>query len=523
MHHHQKISCSLVLLVLATAFATPSFAEESDALVRIKELEAKMELMQQQRAEQDKQLELVTKELVGLENQMSQSKITKTEEKGSSKGSPVYAAFKDGVTLEDGTGNWKLAINGRVQADYRKFSPDVDAADTFSLRRARLGGTLTFYNDYIARVEGEYSGGSTSLTYGYIDINKFKAAKFRLGQFKPNYGLERAMSTNFTDFQERSMADVLFGSTYDRGIMVYGSPIVGFNYSFAYLNGTGTTDENNAKSDGKDATMRLTANLSELMSWQNSVVHFGGFYADGNQGSRRVAGTVPTGTTDARGLSFFQTNCGTNANGTLSAAATAQCGGTVNTTTGLFNNGFKSDVDRTRSGLEAALAYGPIKIQSEYIKVKFDGKDFSRQISDWYASTVWNVSGESFSDFYKEGVFGRLKPKNNYKEGAAGWGALQVGLRYDQFDGSDFKKTGNAAGTGILLNNPTSTTDGLLVATNQAESWTLGANWILNPNIRFVANLIRTHYDTPVTIRVNGQNDTLDHEDAVTMRAQFDF
>lgn len=504
--HHPKFSLSLMFLALTSAFTIPAYSEDNDSLARIKQLEAKMELMQQQRAEQDKQLELVTKELVGLENQISQSKIAKTEEKGGSKGSPVYASFKDGVTLEDGMGNWKLAINGRVQADYRKFSPDSDAADAFSLRRARLGGTLTFYKDYAARVEGEYSGGSTTLTYGYIDVNKFQAAKFRLGQFKPYYGLERTMSTNFTDFQERSMADTLLGSTFDRGVMVYGSPTPGFNYSVAYLNGTGTIDESNAKSDGKDATVRLTGNLSELMSWQNSIVHFGGFYADGNQGSRRQAGSVAAATTDARGLSFFQTTC--------SAAA---CGGTS------VANGFKSDVDRTRSGLETALAYGPVKLQTEYIRVKFDGKDFSRQISDWYASAVWNVTGESFSDFYKEGVFGRLKPKNNYKEGAAGWGALQLGIRYDQFDGSDFKKTGNAAGTGILLNNPASTTDGLLVATNQAESWTVGANWILNPNVRLVANLIRTNYDTPVTVRVNGQNDTLDHEDAITMRAQFDF
>jgi len=516
MHYHQKISCSLILLWLTSTFVTPSFAEETDALVRIKELEAKMELMQQQREEHDKQLELVTKELVGLENQMSQSKITKTEEKGSSKVSAVYAAFKDGVTLEDGTGNWKLAINGRVQADYRHFSPDVDAADTFSLRRARLGGALTFYKDYLARVEGEYSGGSTTLTYGYIDINKFQAAKFRFGQFKPNYGLERAMSTNFTDFQERSMGDVLLGSTFDRGAMVYGSPVPGFNYSLAYVNGTGTADENNAKSDGKDTIVRLTANLSELMSWQNSIVHFGGFYADGNQGSRRVAGVVPTGLTDARGLSFFQTNCGANANGTVTTAVTTVCGG-------LLTNGFKSDVNRTRAGFETALAYGSVKLQSEYISVNFDGKDFNRQISDCYASLVWNASGESFSDFYKEGVFGRLKPKNNYKEGASGWGALQIGLRYDQFNGSDFKKTGNATGTGILLNTPTSTTDGLLVATNHADSLTLGANWILNPNVRLVANYIRTSYDTPIIVRVNGQNESLDYENAVTMRAQFDF
>ena len=511
--HYQKFSFLLVFIALTSAFTMPAYSEDGDSLTRIKELEAKMELMQQQRAEQEKQLDLVTKELVGLENQLSQSKIATTEEKGNSKGSPVYGAFKDGVTLEDGTGNWKLAINGRVQTDYRTFSPSVDAADIFSLRRARLGGSLTLYKDYVARVEGEYSGSSTTLTYGYIDVNKFQAAKFRLGQFKPNYGLERTMSTNFTDFQERSMGDALLGSTYDRGVMIYGSPTPGFNYSLAYLNGTGTIDKNNAKSDGKDATIRLTGNLSELMSWQNSVVHFGSFYADGNQSSRRVASFVPTGQTEGRGAQFFNTTC---------AIGAAVCGGTA-----AIANALKDDVNRTRNGLETALAYGPVKLQSELINTSFKGPSYSRNINAMYASLIWNVTGENFADMYKEGIFGRLKPKVNYKEGEMGWGAVQIGVRYSKFDASDFKRTNNA-GTGVLLNTTLLTVgaaaaDGLLVATNQAEAWTLGANWILNPNVRFMTNLIRTNYETPITVRVSGQNDTLDHEDALTMRAQFDF
>ena len=123
---------------------------------------------------------------------------------------------------------------------------------------------------------------------------------------------------------------------------------------------------------------------------------------------------------------------------------------------------------------------------------------------------------------YKEGVFGRLKPKNNYKSGVDGWGALQVGVRYSNFDASDFRTT-NVAGTGVLLNAQATTTDGLLVATNKSDSWTLGANLMLNPNFRLMANYIRTNYDTPILVRVNGNNKSLDKEDALTMRAQFDF
>lgn len=507
---------TIIAITLSILLPTEANADTAELEARILKLEKAIQAMQTQREAQDKQLDLLTKELTAVDVQVTQSKIAKSEEKGTSKGTPVFAAFKDGVTLEDGTGNWKLAINGRLQADYRNFSPDESAADTFSVRRARLAGTLTFYKDYVARVEGEYSGGSAILTYGYIDINKFQSAKFRLGQFKPLYGLERAMSTNFIDFLERSMANELLGNTFDRGVMVYGSPTQGFNYSLAYINGIGgTADENNAKSDGQDLTIRGTFNISELLSWQDSVIHVGGFYADGHQGSRRQAGFVPIGQSEARGVQFFQTNCGANAAGAVTTAVTTACGG-------LLANGLKEDVDRIRSGYETALAYKSIKFQSEYISESFEGTGYSRDIDSWYATAMWNVTGEKFTDMYKEGVFGRLKPKQNYKSGGEGWGALQLGLRYSSFDASDFKRT-NAVGTGVLLNIPNTTADGLLVATNQADAWTLGANWILNPNVRLTANYISTHYATPILVRINGINKTLDGENALTMRAQFDF
>ena len=504
MRSSQRINYKVFTIATLTAFSMLVQADESEPGEQLKKLKQMVEQLQQQRLEQDKQMELLTKELVGVENQLSQSKIVKAEEKASSKGAPVLANFKDGISFEDGSGNWKFAINGRVQADYRQFSPDETAADTFSLRRARLGGTLTFYKDYAARVEGEYAGGSTTLTYGYIDINKFQSAKFRLGQFKPSYGLERAMSANFTDFQERSMADTLLGSTFDRGVMVYSSPLAGLNYSVAYVNGTGTTDENNAKNDGKDFTTRITGNLAEMMDWKDAVVHIGGFYADGSESSRNQAAFIPVGQTEGRGAQFFNTSC----SATTCGAATA--------------NGFKDNVSRSRAGFETALAYQSVKLQGEYINTSFGGAGYSRDIDAWYASAMWNITGESFADMYKEGVFGRLKPKNNYKSGADGWGALQVGARYSNFDASDFKTT-NVAGTGVLLNAPATATDGLLVATSKADAWTLGANWILNPNFRLMANYIRTDYDTPILVRVNGVNKNLDKEDALTMRAQFDF
>lgn len=499
--HGNKSLCLTALLL--SSMVPVAYAADDQSSARIKQLEAMMQQMQQQRAEQDKQMQVMAEELKAMQQQMAQGREEDLKERGKSKGTPVLASFKDGITFEDGSGNWQLAINGRVQADYRQFSPDADAADTFSLRRARLGGTATFYKDYVVRVEGEYSGSSTSLTYGYFDINKWKQAKIRMGQFKTLYGMERSTSTNFTDFQERSMADSLLGSTYDRGIMVHGAPVQGLYYSLAYINGSGTSDENNAREDSKDLTARVSGNLAAFAGWKNAVVHVGGWYANGDQGSRRLAGVIPTGQTEGRGVQFFSTTC---AMPTCGSAAVA--------------NALSDNVERTRGGGELALAYGPVKFQSEYIRAEYEGEDYQRDLDAWYASTVWNVTGEPFTAMYKDGAFGRMKPRNNF--GANGWGAVQLGLRYSKFDGSDFKST-NAAGTGVLVNNPAGTSDGVLVATNEADAWTVGANWILTPNTRLIANYVHTEFDTPITVRSNGRNDTYEDEDAFTLRAQFDF
>ena len=89
-----------------------------------------------------------------------------------------------------------------------------------------------------------------------------------------------------------------------------------------------------------------------------------------------------------------------------------------------------------------------------------------------------------------------------------GWGALELGLRYSKFDASDFKS---------ILTVPTAAAPNTF--TSEADSWTVDAKWILNPNARLMLNYIHTDFDND--IRVNGKLD--DTEQAVVLRAQYDF
>ncbi len=494
---------TLLSLTIAVTFPLlASAADNAELEARIQQLEKIIQTMQQQHAEQGKQVEVLTNEVVGVENQVSQAKIAKTEEKGSSKGSPIYGSFKDGLAFEDGTGNWKLQLNARIQADYRTFEPDDWKNDTFSIRRARLGGTFTFLKDFALRVEGEYANdntgtkGTTALTYGYLDFNRWSAAKIRVGQFKPFFGLERPQSTNFTDFTELSLATnngAMYTSTYDRGVMVFGDPLSWVNYNVYVVNGTG--QNNDAVKDSKDVGLRVNANLANFIENKDVVLHVGTSASSGSIGLSTATGNSIAQSTEANGVQFFNV------------------ANISSTTTGTTVNPSKFISHRDRFGLETSLAYGPVKFQAEYIDTNLEGKrgptaagvNFDNDIKAWYADLNWLVTGESYASSYKSGVFGRLVPKNNF-DSKDGWGAFELGLRYSKFDASEFKS---------ILPAPTATTS----FTSEANAWTAGAKWILNPNSRLMLNYVRTHFDNDIL--VNGKLD--DSEKAVVVRAQYDF
>ena len=121
---------------------------------------------------------------------------------------------------------------------------------------------------------------------------------------------------------------------------------------------------------------------------------------------------------------------------------------------------------------------------------------------------IWLITGERYADSYRNGAFGRIRPTNNFSPSAPGMGAWELGLRYTNFDASDFKN-GNDAGTGAIATT----------VANKANAYTVGLKWLPTPNTRFLLNYIQTKFDTPVT----SGGVKADDEKAVTFRAQFDF
>jgi phosphate-selective porin OprO and OprP len=474
------------------AAAQLSMAQEApDGERRLQELEDQMKAISQE-------LESVKSQL-----QIEQKKSAQPDPNSKATGVGLTGRLADGLVVEDPHGNWRLRLTGRALLDYRTFSPDDLVADTFSVRQARLGVHLGFLKNYSIYVEGEYSGSSAILSNAYLDAGWWAAARFRFGQFKPMFGLEQTDRVPYFDFTERGFTGSLTQNfLFDRGIMVYGIPRKGIVYGLSLTNGSGQNqDERQAnvaevQQDGKDLTGRVAANFAELFAIPDSILQAGMSFKTGEQ-SNSTANPYAAASiiTEGRGLTFFTPAAFNAAAGNVSA------------------------IDRQLIGAEAIVARGPVKFQSEYMKAAYRGTsyapapvDFDRGLTAWYASLTWLISGERYADAYKDGMIGRIMPRNDFSAGGA-TGAWELGFRYSAFDGSDFND-GNPVNSGRL-----SATAPVTTSTNKADAYTVGLKWLPNAYVRFLFDYIHTDFDTLII----SAGKTTSHEDAVNFRAQVDF
>jgi len=402
----------------------------------------------------------------------------KKAKKAESAPSELTGRFKDGFSWESGDKQHSISLSGRIQADYRSFDNDstnANSANTFDIRRAYLGVSGKLYNDWTFEVTSDVA--NSSLEYAYVNYKAGDVVQVRMGAFKMPFSFEELTSSRFIDYQERSLVNALIPGK-DQGFMIYGEPVKNtVGYWLAVANGSGkNADEANAAVDGKDLIARVAVNLAPMMELSNTVLHLGVNYASGTI----PVGAAPSGRTEGRGLTFF--------------------------TPAAFDG---AETDRERTGLEGVLAWGPVKVQSEWVKANFQGTSagavgYDRNIDSYYAAVNWMITGEQYAENYTLGGMRAIKPNNPFKKGADGWGGWELGVRYSVLDAGDFTAT-NAVGTGVLTAG----------TTNKADALTVGLKWIPNTNTRVYLNYIQTDFDTPVAV-VGG---TADSEKAITLRA----
>jgi phosphate-selective porin OprO/OprP len=349
------------------------------------------------------------------------------------------------------------------------------------------------------------------------------------------FGLETSTSDLFNDFTERSMANAL-SPFKERGGMIHGNPIDGVYYGLALSTGRGkNADNTDTNNDDPEVVGRGVVNLAKFFNLNDSVVHVGGSFSHGYISNNQVTNSntltansllvgygLATPRTEGYGLTFF----------TPQPISLAGVDGKLNSVGG--------EIERTRLGGEGAFTYGPIKLQGEYIFSNYSGKgvvnpastplsssstgltnvNYDSDIKAWYVSANWLVTGESYSDSYvaDNGTWGRIKPRNNVDFSNGKFGAIVLGLRYSDYDASDFGA--NTVG-GVAYADSTHH----ITTPTGARAWTGGLTWILNPNTRLAVNYVDTSFkggEIKFT-DASGATKYTDGEKAVTLRGQFDF
>jgi phosphate-selective porin OprO/OprP len=229
----------------------------------------------------------------------------------------------------------------------------------------------------------------------------------------------------------------------------------------------------------------------------------------------------------------------------LSNIFRAQIGGEVLT---LANAGLADPSNATSQikskalGLEGILAYNNFKLQGEYTTADFKANsgihattpvaasdEYKLDTQAWYAEAMWLVTGEKYSDSYKAGGFGAIKPKNDFDPDNGKWGAWELGLRYEEYNVDNMEVNTIANGTRAqgTLSCATGGTANTLITMNGCESksktYTAGVKWILNPNALVKVNYSRTNFGREWEHFDLNDAKLMKHEDIFMVRTQFMF
>jgi len=397
------------------------------------------------------------------------------------------------VTLKGGRpgfktadGNFSFNLHGRAHLDVGGYDQDSASEANFgglrgnaNFRRLRLGAAGTFAKDFAYNIEFNFGDSGTEsnarIYEALLTYKGIEGVNLVLGAAKPKMTLDDSTSSNDITFIERATAvnlalapaageaRMLTGGTFNTdnffGAAYYTMGTVGS------INSSGTASPGNTDFDTSNVVGRLAYATSPK---EGLNVHIGA--------SASHSFNVPGDTTRFRDRPELRVDA-----------------------TRLIDTGNIGGVDTiTVYGPELALNYGPFRAQGEYYRYDIDGiAGGSAELDAWYLQASWILSGESYSYDIKKAAYKGVKPANPFGFGNGGAGAWEVALRYSQADLND-------AGAGI--------------AGGEQDIITVGLNWYVNNNLRFMLNYL----NVDVEDRGGVANPDFGH-DAVALRTQFTF
>lgn len=329
------------------------------------------------------------------------------------KTAPAVTAGADGFGLRSADGAFQLRLRALVQEDGRFFFGDDERPihDTFVLRRARpiLEGTLWKIVDF--KVMPDFGLGSSVLQDAYLDLRFSSAVRLRAGKAKVPVGLEALLEDANLPFVERGLPSNL-APVRDLGLQLTGEPLGGrLVYAVGVFNGVpdGASGDGD-NSDDKDFAARLMFRPFQRPASEPPApvgLAFGVGASYGDQSGTASAPNLPSYRSPSLQPVFTYRNDGTGA-GTAVA-----------------------DGQRVRLAPQMWLYSGPWLVFAEWTEsrqeVRVDTASAELVHRAWQVAGLWAITGESVTE---RGA----APRRPFDPKARAWGGLLLSIRYGELE-----------------------------------------------------------------------------------------
>ncbi|MFN4353746.1 porin [Parvibaculum sp.] len=379
-------------------------------------------------------------------------------------------------------GNFSFAITGRAHLDVGGYHmSDTDETQMIlatgnsglrgnaNFRRARLGFNGTLAKDFKYNIEFNFGDSGTESNARIYEVALtyagFKGTEIVVGATKPKMTLDDSTSSNDTTFIERATAvNLAITPAAGEARMTLGASHATDNF-FGAAYYTMSSAAAGGGLDDYDAS-----NVVGRLAYATSPKEGANFHI-GVSGSHSF--NLPGDAIRFRDRPELRIDG--------SRYIDANFAGTADTV--------------SVYGPELAFNFGPFRAQGEYYRYEVSrivGNDST--FDAWYLQASWIMTGEAYRYDMKKAAYSGVRPANPVTSG--GMGAWEVAARYSQADLND---TSNGVFGG------------------EQRIITLGLNWYVNNNIRFMLNYL----DVDVDDRGAAQRD-FGHQ-ALALRTQFAF
>lgn len=363
---------------------------------------------------------------------------------------PVTAGWRDGFFIQSDDGSFRLQIGMLLHVDGRYVPGDDREAvtDSFLIRRARPSLRGRFAQRFDFLLAPEFAGGNLVLQDAYIDMVLSPAFRIRLGKSKTPLGLERAHSASNFLFFERGLPSALTPNR-DVGIQVLGDRANGtLSYAAGVVNGAADgASADLDTSDSKDVAARIVVRpFAPRTGSPLRGLGIGLGVTAGRQSGPAALPTFRTASVQQPYLSY---------------------------------NGAVADGLRTRYSPQVVYYYKAFGGFAEYVQTETAMRKGPARAEiahhAWQVAASLVLTGEAATD-----AGAGVRPRANVDFGAGHPGAVQVAARYHVLDIDD---------RAFALNFP------VMGSSRRATAWTVGMNWFLTPNLKYVVNFERTVFD----------------------------